>query len=175
MSEVPLYRSRACRARTRMGEHSRLVEQQPPQGVFVCDHAGLVINKFSYQASYTSVHVEPSLDASSLRSDVISSMKIHLFVVQASGMPGATAYSSAAHVLRDICIYIYIYIYICIYVCVCVYMCIYIYIYIVASLAGVGHAGGDCVHIRGARAARHARRAGPARCAIFENCRHFLS
>jgi len=22
-----------------------LVEQQPPQGVFVCDHAGLVINK----------------------------------------------------------------------------------------------------------------------------------
>ena len=25
-----------------------LVEQQPPQGVFVCDHAGLVINKFSH-------------------------------------------------------------------------------------------------------------------------------
>ena len=24
-----------------------LVEQQPPQGVFVCDHAGPVINKFS--------------------------------------------------------------------------------------------------------------------------------
>ena len=24
-----------------------LVEQQPLQGVFVCDHAGLVINKFS--------------------------------------------------------------------------------------------------------------------------------
>ena len=24
-----------------------LVEQQPPQRVFVCDHAGLVINKFS--------------------------------------------------------------------------------------------------------------------------------
>jgi len=24
-----------------------LVEQQPPQGVFVCDHAGRVINKFS--------------------------------------------------------------------------------------------------------------------------------
>jgi len=23
-----------------------LVEQQPPQGVLVCDHAGLVINKF---------------------------------------------------------------------------------------------------------------------------------
>jgi len=23
-----------------------LVEQQPPQGVFVCDHAGLVINNF---------------------------------------------------------------------------------------------------------------------------------
>jgi len=28
-----------------------LVEQQPPQGVFVCDHAGLVINKFSLQVS----------------------------------------------------------------------------------------------------------------------------
>ena len=24
-----------------------LVEQQPPQGVFICDHAGLVINKIS--------------------------------------------------------------------------------------------------------------------------------
>jgi len=24
-----------------------LVEQQPPQGVLLCDHAGLVINKFS--------------------------------------------------------------------------------------------------------------------------------
>jgi len=24
-----------------------LVKQQPPQGVLVCDHAGLVINKFS--------------------------------------------------------------------------------------------------------------------------------
>ena len=24
-----------------------LVEQQPPQGVLVCDHAGLVLNKFS--------------------------------------------------------------------------------------------------------------------------------
>jgi len=26
-----------------------LVEQQPPQGLFVCDHAGLVINKFSLE------------------------------------------------------------------------------------------------------------------------------
>ena len=25
-----------------------LVEQQPPQGVFVCDHVGLVINKLSH-------------------------------------------------------------------------------------------------------------------------------
>ena len=24
-----------------------LLEQQPPQGVFACDHTGLVINKFS--------------------------------------------------------------------------------------------------------------------------------
>ena len=30
-----------------------LVEQQPPQGVFVCDHAGLVINKFSRQEGAT--------------------------------------------------------------------------------------------------------------------------
>jgi len=29
-----------------------LVEQQPPQGVFVCDHAGLVINKFSRNRRY---------------------------------------------------------------------------------------------------------------------------
>jgi len=26
------------------------LEQQPPQGVFVCEHAGLVINKFSLAA-----------------------------------------------------------------------------------------------------------------------------
>ena len=30
-----------------MREPEILVEQQPPQGVLVCDHAGLVINKFS--------------------------------------------------------------------------------------------------------------------------------
>ena len=30
-----------------MRETEILVEQQPPQGVLVCDHAGLVINKFS--------------------------------------------------------------------------------------------------------------------------------
>ena len=30
-----------------MRETEILVEQQPQQGVFVCDHAGLVINKFS--------------------------------------------------------------------------------------------------------------------------------
>jgi len=29
-----------------------LVEQQPPQGVLVCDHAGLVINKFSHRAVF---------------------------------------------------------------------------------------------------------------------------
>ena len=28
-----------------------LVEQQPPQGVFVCDHAGLAINRFSRERS----------------------------------------------------------------------------------------------------------------------------
>ena len=32
-----------------MRESEILVEQQPPQGVFVCDHAGLVNNKFSPQ------------------------------------------------------------------------------------------------------------------------------
>ena len=31
-----------------MREIEILVEEQNPQGVFVCDHAGLVINKFSY-------------------------------------------------------------------------------------------------------------------------------
>jgi hypothetical protein len=30
-----------------VGETEILVEQHPPQGVSVCDHAGLVINKFS--------------------------------------------------------------------------------------------------------------------------------
>ena len=30
-----------------MRETEILVEQQPPQGVFVCDHAGLLINNFS--------------------------------------------------------------------------------------------------------------------------------
>ena len=30
-----------------MRETAILVEQQPPQGVLVCDHAGLVINQFS--------------------------------------------------------------------------------------------------------------------------------
>ena len=30
-----------------MKETEILVEQQPPQGVLFCDHAGLVINKFS--------------------------------------------------------------------------------------------------------------------------------
>ena len=33
-------------------ETAILVEQQPPKGVFICDHAGLVISKFSQQASY---------------------------------------------------------------------------------------------------------------------------
>ena len=32
-----------------MRESEILVEQQPPQGVFVCDHAGLVLNKLSRQ------------------------------------------------------------------------------------------------------------------------------
>ena len=30
-----------------MRETEILIEQQPPQGVFVCDHAGLAIDKFS--------------------------------------------------------------------------------------------------------------------------------
>ena len=32
-----------------MRETEIVVEQQPPQAVLVCDHAGLVINKFSLQ------------------------------------------------------------------------------------------------------------------------------
>jgi len=38
-------------------ETENLVEQQPPQGVFVCDHAGLVINKLSLQGDSTLRHV----------------------------------------------------------------------------------------------------------------------
>ena len=34
-----------------MRETEILVEQQPPQGVFVCDHAGLLINKDSLSLS----------------------------------------------------------------------------------------------------------------------------
>ena len=41
-TSVSFLTERAVKKRTQI-----LVEQQPPQGVFVCDHAGLVINKFS--------------------------------------------------------------------------------------------------------------------------------
>ena len=40
----PLCKNVSCVRETEI-----LVEQQPPQGVFVCDHAGLVMNKFSLQ------------------------------------------------------------------------------------------------------------------------------
>ena len=33
--------------------YARAVEQQPPQGVFVCDHAGLVINELPSTLSTT--------------------------------------------------------------------------------------------------------------------------
>ena len=42
-SHLRLLSLRTCSVR----ETEILVEQQPPQGVLVCDHAGLVINKFS--------------------------------------------------------------------------------------------------------------------------------
>ena len=35
----------------RVRETEILVEQQPPQGVFFCDHAGLVIHKFSLRGA----------------------------------------------------------------------------------------------------------------------------
>ena len=35
-----------------MRETEILVEQQPPQGVLVCDHAGLVINAFSLSSEF---------------------------------------------------------------------------------------------------------------------------
>jgi len=41
-----LYPERAP-SRLRSDQSNSIVEQQYPQGVFVCDHAGLVINKFS--------------------------------------------------------------------------------------------------------------------------------
>jgi len=43
-----------------------LVEQQPPQGVLVCDHAGLVINKFSPGLVLTSTAINFSRTFSSL-------------------------------------------------------------------------------------------------------------
>ena len=56
-----------------MRENEILVEYQPPHGVSVCDHAGLVINNFTPSKI---LHFEPSLDALSLRSNVTSSIKI---------------------------------------------------------------------------------------------------
>ena len=37
-----------------------LLEQQPPQGVFVCDYAGRVINKFSFHGQ---IRILPDLCA----------------------------------------------------------------------------------------------------------------
>jgi len=42
LSPTPFFKNVKCVRETEI-----LVEQQPPQGVVVCDHAGLVINKFS--------------------------------------------------------------------------------------------------------------------------------
>ena len=39
-----------------MTEIKILVEQQSPQGVLVCDHAGLVINKFSLSGQASAAH-----------------------------------------------------------------------------------------------------------------------
>jgi len=44
-------------------EQQLLVEQQPPQGVLVCDHAGLVINKFSPSAAAYALFEDHPLDA----------------------------------------------------------------------------------------------------------------
>jgi len=41
----PFFKNVQCVSETEI-----LVEQQPPQGVFACDHAGLVINKLSLGA-----------------------------------------------------------------------------------------------------------------------------
>ena len=43
---VRLFPQQAEGGRLEVGDEI-LVEQQPPQGVLVCDHAGLVFNKFS--------------------------------------------------------------------------------------------------------------------------------
>ena len=41
-----------------MRETEIIVEQKNPQGVLVCDHAGLVINKFSLQGLFAAAGVD---------------------------------------------------------------------------------------------------------------------
>jgi len=59
-------------------ETETLVEQQPPQGVFVCDHAGLVVNEFSLtgdvqRAPRTPKTTKPEASSSSL---LLSSLEL---------------------------------------------------------------------------------------------------
>jgi len=49
-------------APVRETEILNLEEQQPPQGVFVCDHAGLVNNKFSRSGEASSGRIPPRLE-----------------------------------------------------------------------------------------------------------------
>ena len=44
---APFFKNVQCARETEI-----LVEQQPPQGVFVCDHAGLVINQYRCPARF---------------------------------------------------------------------------------------------------------------------------
>ena len=84
-SHLRLFSVRKCLTETEI-----LGEQQPVQGVFVCDHAGRAISKSSLvrhapliarqeqHAGFARriLHFEPSLDALSSRSDVIRSLQI---------------------------------------------------------------------------------------------------
>ena len=87
-----------------------LVEQQPPQGVFVCDHAGLAMNKLSF----TLFHQD--LDACG-----VAGSKLRPFAaVRCAGRQQVCVCErkkkSAKEGGRKGCMYTYIYIYLHIYV-----------------------------------------------------------
>ena len=71
-----------------MRETEILVEQQPPQGVFVCDHAGLVINKFSLSEQKISVHVKEATSTVQLHSLDIKIQDVCAVLADASVIRG---------------------------------------------------------------------------------------
>ena len=53
----PFFKSMKCESETEI-----LAEQQPPQGVLVCDHAGLVMDRFSLRQGLRAHVREPTLN-----------------------------------------------------------------------------------------------------------------